>query len=89
MRVLVCPDGHNIDGTLERLSGVAQISGHVTRDQHGRLAFEHGGYTEIDWDSQATATNADGETLFVCDNGDAYPGAALVPVPGRFAVRVP
>lgn len=81
MVIVTCPEGHNIDGTLERLSGVAQIAGHVKRDQHGLLRFEYGGYTEIDWNSQQTVTR-DGGTVFVCDNGDEWPGHKLIALRG-------
>ena len=45
------PTGKLIIGTLERLSGRANIvEGSFTRNENGTLTFEYEGYTEVFWE---------------------------------------
>ena len=78
MQVAVCPDGHNITGTLELVYGTCDFAGTVRIDQHGKVITpEYGGYTEIDWNSQLTVTR-EGKPVFICDNGDEIPESKLL-----------
>lgn len=52
---LLAPDGSEILGTLERLSGRAEIS-NFHRNADGSLDWDWGGGTEIFYDDQETVT---------------------------------
>ena len=58
-----------IKGTLEDLQGYAKIDpATFERDESGKIAFEHNGTTEIDWNAQRTRTRR-GEPIFIDENG--------------------
>lgn len=57
-----------IRGTLEQIYGCAEVLS-FDRDKHGALIWEHGGATEMYWDTSETVTR-DREALFVDENGD-------------------
>jgi hypothetical protein len=61
--------GSRIVGTLEKLEGTAEILiDSYERNADGTVAFEHGGYTRIDWDAQLTVER-DGRPVFVDEDG--------------------
>ena len=63
--------GIAIAGTLERLSGVANINANSFKPgEDGKLAFEYSGWTEVHWNAQRTATDEHERTLYVDDDGD-------------------
>lgn len=64
----VSPTGSLISGTLERVYGVAQIEEDSFRAENGRLGFEYGGYTEVDWNSQVSVLR-DEQLVFVDEQG--------------------
>ena len=66
-----------IQGTLERLSGMAGIAG-AWLDDAGRLQFDWEGGTEIYWDDQETQRNGYGERLFVDENGELVPESMVL-----------
>ena len=58
------PNGKLIIGTLERLSGRANIvEGSFTRNENGTLTFEYEGYTEVFWEEQRTV-HRNGRPIF-------------------------
>lgn len=60
--------GAPITGTKETIPGVCNIH-NVTRNSEGKLAWENGGGTDVDWDGQRTSTDPAGQTIFVDDCG--------------------
>jgi len=69
---LVSPQGTQITGTLERLSGRANIvPGSARRDSIGGLEFDYEGLTEIFWSDQCSVTR-DGEPVFLDEDGNEY-----------------
>ncbi len=63
------PSGKLINGTLERLSGRADIvEGSFTRNENGTLTFEHEGYTEVFWEEQWTVYR-NGRPIFLDEEG--------------------
>jgi hypothetical protein len=78
------PNGKEITGTLEIVSGVALIND-ATRLPDGTLDIDYEGYAEIDWDSQKTVMrekhdghgHPDGdpgtERIFVDEDGGEWP----------------
>ena len=62
------PNGKLINGTLERLSGRANIvEGTFTR-KNGTLTFEYEGYTEVFWEEQRTVRR-NGMPIFLDGEG--------------------
>ena len=66
MLVPYTKDGKRIEGTLERIEGVAFLKG-GTRLEDGTVALEYAGETEVLWDTQTTVTDEEGQRLFVHD----------------------
>lgn len=67
MKKLCAPNGKRIIGTSEILKGIAFIMNEgntVTETEPGTFTFEYEGSTDVDWNSQETATD-DGERIFV------------------------
>ena len=63
------PSGKLIVGTLERLSGRANIvERSFTRNENGTLTFEHEGYTEVFWEEQRTVYR-NGRPIFLDEEG--------------------
>ena len=75
MTKLIAPNGMEIRGTLERLTGVALAS--VTRDKNGAVCIEHLGETEIEWDEQKTEFR-DGKEVLVDEEGNEWTSDQLV-----------
>ncbi|HEX8851180.1 MAG TPA: hypothetical protein VF761_16765 [Gemmatimonadaceae bacterium] len=78
---LYAPNGKIINGTLERLEGVAIIDEVVTLGDGPLLpadAIKWEGITEIDWDSQKTATAQESGRIFVDEEGGRWPESAVV-----------
>jgi hypothetical protein len=73
------PDGVAINGTLERLTGVSHIT-QVHEDDKGKLTLDQNG-VDIDWNGQRTAVSANGERLYVCENGEIWLETELVRTP--------
>jgi uncharacterized membrane protein len=73
--MLFCPDGAQIESTVERITGYAGISS-VTIDKDGAWEIEHDGETEVDWDSETTATE-DGQQLYCCEQGEWHKSGTL------------
>jgi hypothetical protein len=57
-----------IQGTLERLDGIALVSG---LDEDGSPIYA--GETRIDWDSQEGIIDAHDRLVWVDENGDTWP----------------
>lgn len=73
-----CPDGHPITGTLEKLSGRANVDeGSFTRGPDGALGFEHVGNTEVFYDESITVQRR-GQNVFLCEDGEEFPEKKLV-----------
>jgi len=63
------PTGKMIVGTLERLSGRANIvEGSFTRNENGAITFEYEGYTEVFWEEQKTVYR-NGRPIFLDEEG--------------------
>lgn len=72
------PKGKPILGTLEKMEARADIvRGSWKRTRKG-LVFEHSGYTEVFWESQETAKNRRGKTLFLDEDGNEWPEDKLI-----------
>jgi hypothetical protein len=71
---VTCPDGHEIQGSLQRSIAVSQIDG-FERMADGRLLESYGGYTEFG-DGPLTIVNADGVTRE--NDDDPQPGDLFV-----------
>ena len=68
--------GAAIVGTLEKLEGCAHTEADQwRRDRGGEVTYEHGGYTEVYWNAQKTATDECGRTVFVDENGECVDAA--------------
>lgn len=80
---LVTLDGKLIVGTHEIANGVAYINS-ARRNPDGGLEFEYSGETRGLYDTQQTATNAVGETLFETENGEIIPSSQIKLVGGIF-----
>lgn len=74
---LVAPNGCEIKGTLETLSGVALIH-ELSRSADGTVTFECEGETKIWWDDQRAVVRR-GKTVFVDTEGYEWTEDQLVP----------
>ncbi|MEA3208558.1 MAG: hypothetical protein QOE70_1615 [Chthoniobacter sp.] len=85
--ILVSPTGTVITGTLETLSGRANIvPGSAREDPLGGIEFDYEGSTEIWWDEQRTVIRDD-ERVFLDEEGDEFLESELRLVPtGSVAV---
>lgn len=61
---LFAPNGSQIVGTLERITGRANATSYSETGEP-----EYDGETEVWWDEQETATNAAGQTIYVDEDG--------------------
>lgn len=78
MAKLFAPNGAEIIGTSETISGTARfINSNITQNADGTYEFEWSGGTDIDWDSQTTDEDR-GERLFVDDSGETWRESELV-----------
>lgn len=68
--MLYAPTGVPIQGTIERLSGVAIVNG-AERNEDGTLELDYSGDTDIWWDEQKTARHND-ERMFVDEDGTTW-----------------
>lgn len=71
----LCPDGHTLQGTLEKLSGVALAA--PKREDDGSIGVEYEGGTEVWWDGQMTVMR-DEQVVWVCSEGDDFTTGRLV-----------
>ena len=79
--VLISPEGTRIIGTLEKLTGRAEIDlGSVRAAPHGGFTFEFEGTTEVFWDGQETEV-WDGERVFLDADGNEFTENVLRLVP--------
>jgi hypothetical protein len=79
--VLISPEGTRIIGTLERLSGRAEIVQDSFRGTpQGGFTFEYEGTTEVFWDGQETEV-WDGERVFLDKEGNEFAEHTLRLVP--------
>jgi hypothetical protein len=79
--VLTSPEGTRIIGTLERLSGRAEIVPDSFRaNPQGGFTFEYEGTTEVFWDGQETEV-WDGERVFLDGEGNEFREDTLRLVP--------
>lgn len=69
---LVTLTGEEIVGTAEALKGTAGIIS-ATRLESGKIEIDYDGQTNVDWDAQITATNANGEKLYVTASNNLVP----------------
>jgi hypothetical protein len=70
--VLVSPTGSIITGTLERLTGRANlVPGSAREDPLGGTEFDYDGYTEVFWDDQRTVVSED-ERVFLDEEGNEF-----------------
>jgi hypothetical protein len=74
MTYATCPDGHELTGTLERLSAVALAVPNITDND---IKPEWDGYTEVDWDSSMTVKSPEGFDIWICADGDQWPADQL------------
>ena len=77
---LISPEGTRIIGTLERLSGRAEIVPDSFRaNPQGDFTFEYEGTTEVFWDGQETEVR-DGERVFLDEEGNEFTENTLRPM---------
>lgn len=76
--VAYSPTGNRIVGTLDTLSAVANMNGLYMYPGDPDHEFDFTGHTEVNWDSQITTLNADGELMFVDSEGAEWPKSSLV-----------
>jgi len=78
---LLSPEGTRIIGTLEKLSGRAEIVLDSFRaNPQGGFTFEYEGTTEVFWDGQETEV-WDGERVFLDEQGNEFTENTLRLVP--------
>lgn len=78
--VLMTKCGKLIESTYELVYGTAAISA-VTRKEDGTLDIDHDDETEIDWNSQRTVREADGQMKFVTEDGEVFLESEVIVVP--------
>lgn len=74
---LLSPKGNEIVGTLETVSGVADIDVLSAKIKNGKINFEYAGNTDIDWNSQKTVIEK-GQRLFVDTEYNIFPENEIV-----------
>jgi hypothetical protein len=77
---LRCPDGHEIDGTVEMVRGIALIQDTADFRPDGTVKIEYAGETKMDWDSQ-TSVMEGRERIFSCTDGHEWRESQLVKAP--------
>jgi len=86
---LISPEGTRIIGTLERLSGRAEIVPDSFRaNPQGGFTFEYEGTTEVFWDGQETEV-WDGERVFLDEEGNEFTENTLHLVPEDSIAEAP
>jgi hypothetical protein len=86
---LISPEGTRIIGTLERLSGRAEIVPDSFRaNPQGGFTFEYEGTTEVFWDGQETEVQ-DGERVFLDEEGNEFTENTLRLVPEDSMAEAP
>ena len=86
---LISPEGTRIIGTLERLSGRAEIALDSFRaNPQGGFTFEYEGTTEVFWDGQETEV-WDGERVFLDEEGNEFTENTLRLVPEDSIAEAP
>lgn len=72
--IAFAPNGSQILGTLERLSGRAEVTANsYSKGEGGELLFDYDGGTEIFYDDQVTAEDERGKRLFLAEDGTEWP----------------
>ena len=86
---LISPEGTRIIGTLERLSGRAEIVlDSIRANPQGGFTFEYEGTTEVFWDGQETEVR-DGERVFLDEEGNEFTENTLRLVPEDSIAEAP
>ncbi len=71
------PNGSQIIGTLENLTGRAEIVADTfTKAEDGTLEFEWEGGTEVFWDDQRTIER-DGEDIYLAEDGTEWKASEI------------
>lgn len=80
-RELVAPNGVRIAGSLEHLTGTAQLA--YLRRPDREVEFDYSGETEVHWNDQEAIKlgGREGEVLFVDEDGDTWRASQLVAAP--------
>ena len=87
--VLISPEGTRIIGTLETLSGRAEIVPDSFRaNPQGGFTFEYEGTTEVFWDGQETEVRDD-ERVFLDEDGSEFTENTLRLVPEDSIAEAP
>lgn len=74
----IAPNGLEITGTLETITGRARITFHpqdevdLGDEREGRLRFAWDGETEVFWDEQKTVANEKGQRIFLDEEGNQW-----------------
>jgi len=76
------PDGTKIVSTKETVPGTCDVNDDSYSIVDGRLDFDHGGGTDMDWDAQKTV-EVRGEQMFLDEEEGEWPACALVLVPNE------
>ena len=80
---LVSPAGKIVTGTLEQLSGRANlVPGSARKNETGGVEFEYEGSTDLFWEEQRTVIR-DGELVFLDEAGNDYLESELRLVPAE------
>lgn len=77
---LVAPNGSPIIGTADTIPGTA-LADTYDVEPDGSLTPNYVGETDVYWDGQTTNTDANGETLYVAEDGNEWPESQLRRVP--------
>lgn len=79
---LQAPNGKDVVGTLETVTGIALINSAEECQTGGEsedlFGLDYEGTTDIEWDEQKTSRNEDGRRIFVDSNGMLWPENELV-----------
>jgi hypothetical protein len=73
---LITPKGTTIVGTADSVLATAIITG-PRRNEAGEIEFDYVGESDVDWNTQETRTDANGETLYTDDRGEDWPESSL------------
>ena len=65
------PNGLEIVGTLEHITGSAGIVGFYNGDD-GEIIHEYSGSTDVFWNDQRTATTEEGEEIYLDEDGNGW-----------------
>lgn len=76
------PDGTKIASTKELVPGTCDVNDDSYSIVDGKLDFDHGGGTDVDWNGQKTVEEK-GERIFLDEDEGEWPECALVLVPNE------